>query len=167
MHPIDDLNSKMEQLSLKNHTKNGAYLPPDGKITPPRGYLSTENEITTKENGVAYIVIDHNNMCAGYMDLRGRFPQKSSRGNKYVLVAYHYDAYVIFAEPLKDRTATTLTKTWKISHKKFKLSSNQPDIYVLDNEKSNELIKVFSTKPFFSSASKILPTWASISLTIP
>ena len=30
-----------------------------------------------------------------YMDLTGRFPYFSSRGNEYVLIAYHYDANII------------------------------------------------------------------------
>ena len=36
-----------------------------------------------------------------YMDLIGRFPYCSSRGNEYILVAYHYDANAILGVPLK------------------------------------------------------------------
>ena len=37
----------------------------------------------------------------GCMDLTGRFPYKSSRGNKYILIAYNYDGNTTLAEPLK------------------------------------------------------------------
>ena len=36
-----------------------------------------------------------------YTDQTGRFPVTSSKGNKYVLVCYHYDSNTIHAEPLK------------------------------------------------------------------
>ena len=36
-----------------------------------------------------------------YTDLTGRFPVQSSRGNKYILVAYNFDSYSICVKPLK------------------------------------------------------------------
>ena len=39
-----------------------------------------------------------------YRDQIGRFPVTSSKGNKYILVAYHYDSNTIHAEPLKTRS---------------------------------------------------------------
>ena len=62
-----------------------------------------------KTNAVAYAVIDHDEISAGYTDLKGKFPQRSSRGNEYILVGYHYDANAILAVTIKDRTASTLT----------------------------------------------------------
>ena len=36
-----------------------------------------------------------------YMDLTGRFPYQSSRGNNYVYLSYHYDANAILLQMLK------------------------------------------------------------------
>ena len=36
-----------------------------------------------------------------YTDLTGRFPVQSSRGHKYILVAYNFDSNSIHVKPLK------------------------------------------------------------------
>ena len=38
-----------------------------------------------------------------YMDLIGQFPYKSSRGNEYILIAYHVDANAFLGIPIKNR----------------------------------------------------------------
>ena len=43
-----------------------------------------------------------------YTDQTGRFPVTSTRGNKYILVAYDYNSNIIHAEPLKTRTGPDL-----------------------------------------------------------
>ena len=40
-----------------------------------------------------------------YTDKTGRLPVTSSKGNKYILVDYHYDANKIHAEPLRQDQA--------------------------------------------------------------
>ena len=54
-----------------------------------------------------------------YMDLTGRFPYKSSRGNEYILIAFHYDSNAILGLPLKNRQAKTITNAWKTLQNKF------------------------------------------------
>ena len=44
-----------------------------------------------------------------YTDQTGRFPVTSSKGNKYILAAYHYDSNTIHAEPLKTISGLDLT----------------------------------------------------------
>ena len=44
----------------------------------------------------------------GYTDPTGRFPYKSSRGAKYIYVAYIYDANAILITTMKDRTAPSI-----------------------------------------------------------
>ena len=44
-----------------------------------------------------------------YTDQTGRFPVTSSKGNKYSLVAYHFDSNTIHTEPLKTRSGLDLT----------------------------------------------------------
>ena len=38
-----------------------------------------------------------------YIDLTGRFPRRSSRGNTHVFLMYDYDSNAILIEPLKTR----------------------------------------------------------------
>ena len=39
-----------------------------------------------------------------YTGQTGKFPHKSSKGNQYVMVVYVYEANIILAEPLKNKT---------------------------------------------------------------
>ena len=136
-HPIYILCEKTAALSLNQ--------------IPKPSSLSTQNNEepymnNKKHNSVAYILIDHDEMVAGYMDLTGRFPQRSSRGNNYILVGYHYDADAILAKPIKDRTANVITDAWRSMHESFEQSGQEPTIYILDNEKSKVLTDMFLSK---------------------
>ena len=42
------------------------------------------------------------------MDLTGRLPYKLSRGNEYILIAYHVDSNATLDKPVKNRQANTL-----------------------------------------------------------
>ena len=83
---------------------------------------------------MVYLIIDHDDLCAGYFDLTSRFPQKSSRNNEYIMVGYHHDGNSILATALRDRAAQTITKGWETLYETFVLSGDTPDAYVLDNE---------------------------------
>ena len=74
-----------------------------------------------------------------YMDLTGRFPHCSSRGNNYILVAYHYNNNAILGEPLKNRQAATITQAWKLIHQKLSRAAESPNTWILDNEASQDL----------------------------
>ena len=54
----------------------------------------------------------------GFMDITGGFPYKSSRGNEYIVIAYHFDSNTILRVPLKSRQAKTITTVWKSIHNK-------------------------------------------------
>ena len=95
-----------------------------------------------KTNDVAYMVIDKNELSTAYTDLTGRFPCKSSSGNEYLLVAYHYDANCIIANPLRNRKKDTITEAWTSIHKTFTCAGVSPNTYVMDNEISQEFIDV-------------------------
>ena len=65
-----------------------------------------------KTNDVVYAVINRNEICTAYTDLTGRFPMRSSRGNQYISVEYHYDGNYILGKAIKDRKSGTLTAAW-------------------------------------------------------
>ena len=80
-----------------------------------------------------------NPKTTAYSDLTGRFPYKSSRGNQYILIAYHNDSNAILAEPLSDRRGNTIIKTWQKINDVFVQRDFKPNLYILDNEISGEL----------------------------
>ena len=95
-----------------------------------------------KTNDVAYMVIDKNELSTAYTDLTGRFPCKSSSGNEYLLVAYHYDGNCIIAKPLRNRKKDTITEAWTSIHNSFSCAGVSPNTYVMDNEILQEFIDV-------------------------
>ena len=64
-----------------------------------------------KTHEIVHAIVDFKDSVA-YGDLTGKFPYRSSRGNQYILVTYHYDANHIRGEPLKNREAATITAAY-------------------------------------------------------
>jgi hypothetical protein len=49
-----------------------------------------------------------------YTDQTGRVPVASSKGNKYIMILYDYDSNDIMAQPIKDRTAPELLRSFQV-----------------------------------------------------
>ena len=128
-HPIDELCKQTRELHL-NDKSNDAVI----------NNLATQPEDCEE---VTYMLIDRKNDKIGYIDSTGRFPQRSSSGNEYIFIGYHYAGNTILATALKNRTAQSLVNAWKDMHKTFTKTNNAPKIYVLDNEKSTEILNAF------------------------
>ena len=135
--------------SIKNNIKRLRTSLPDGvsladtlkkDIFDDAFHPPQENNIKT--NDVIYALIDSKSGL-GYMDLTGRFPYQSSRGNNYLMVAYNYDANAILVEALKNRQAASIVDAWTLINKKLNEAGIQPNTYILDNECSSELKKAF------------------------
>ena len=77
------------------------------------------------------------------MGLMGRFPYKLSCGNEYILIAYNYDGNAILAQALKNRDENLIVDAWTLINSRFEASGLQPNMYILDNECSNDLRKSF------------------------
>ena len=103
------------------------------------------NEPNIKSNSVCYAIIDPSETITGCIDLTGRFPKCSSRGNQYILIGYHHDANHIRAIPIKNRKGQTITEAWEDLHHAFTKAGIAPQTYVLDNERSSDLIDSFNT----------------------
>ena len=97
------------------------------------------NSPNNKTNDVIYSLFNTTDQSTAFFDLTGRFPQRSSRGNQYIIIGYHYDANAIIAIPIKNRTSHTITEAWTTLHKKFSKAGVAPNNYVMDNEASAEL----------------------------
>ena len=74
-----------------------------------------------------------------FTDQTGRFPVTSSKGNKYILVAYHYDSNTVYAEPLKTRSGLDLTTAYQKLHSLLTNRGLRPHLNILDNECPNVL----------------------------
>ena len=89
-----------------------------------------QNLPKTKEMGICIRSVKN----TAYSDLTGQFPHISSRGNKYILTIYDYDANEILAGALKTRQAKEIATVWEAKH--LQLIKNGHDIkyYIMDNE---------------------------------
>ena len=99
-----------------------------------------------KTHQLIFPIIESSHAGIGYIDLAGQFSFRSSRGNEYILVAYHYNVNDILAEPLRNRQAETITEVWKKINKRCASAGIQPYTYIMDNEASNRLKKASAKK---------------------
>ena len=76
-----------------------------------------------------------------YSDQTGKFPYLSSKGNRYIMVAYHTDANYIFQEAMKNRTESQMIKTYQIIVERMKNAGLSIKKHILDNEISAEYKK--------------------------
>jgi hypothetical protein len=74
-----------------------------------------------------------------YTDQTGRFPVQSSKGMKYLMVIYDYDSNLIWAAPIKNRTAPSLVDAYEKLHGMLVRAGLKPKLQRLDNEASDAL----------------------------
>ena len=81
------------------------------------------------------------NECSSkiFTDQTGRFPITSSRGYKYIMIAYDYDSNTILAEPIKPRKRLQIKDAYQKMRKLLCSRELTPRTHVLDNECSKVL----------------------------
>ena len=99
------------------------------------------HDMNTPKTHNCFITICHpsQNQKTGFLDLTGRFPYRSSRGNQYILTVYDYDSNAILVKAIKNRQAETITNAWKSIVAKLEKQNIQPTIFIMDNEASEDL----------------------------
>jgi hypothetical protein len=70
---------------------------PSEKQQPP------DKDLGTKTHLVYAVVVDQGEL---YIDLTGKFPVLSSKGNSYVMVCYIYDCNYVKFIPMNSRSAS-------------------------------------------------------------
>ena len=96
--------------------------------------IPTPLENNKRVHETYYAVIATNNTTGKlYADLTGRFPVQSSKGNNYLLVAYHYDSNNILATPLKNCTGPEIGKAHQTLHQQLKDAGLVTSTIWLDN----------------------------------
>ena len=93
--------------------------------------------ITQRTHQVFMKVTEFSNKI--YTDQTGRFPVTSSRGYKYIMIAYEYDSNNILAESLKSRTGLNIKNAYQKIRQLLISRGLTPQIHVLDNECSQIL----------------------------
>ena len=73
-----------------------------------------------------------------YTDDTGRFPVRSRSGNKYTMIAYHFDSNAIISTPFKSRAYKLRILTYGSIMKRLKDHNMLSDLQRLDNEASTE-----------------------------
>ena len=109
-------------------------------------YFPASDTPNKRTNMVVYSLVGNNKSGKAYIDLTGRFPFISKRGNQYILVAYNYDGNYISAEVVKNRESASLEKAWKIINGDFDKAGIAPETYIVDNEASMELKQAMTEK---------------------
>ena len=69
-----------------------------------------------------------------FSDQTGKFPVTSSKGNKYIMIMYSYDANAILAEPMKTRTENEIVRAFKKLNEYLVERGLKPMWHRLDNE---------------------------------
>ena len=101
-------------------------------------------KIQNKTNNIFATIADTKSIITqdkkAFMDLTGRFPHRSSRGNQYIVVVYDYDSNAILCEPIKSRQAKDIFTAFKKCEEKIP-KAVKPALYILDNECAADLKK--------------------------
>ena len=85
-------------------------------------------------------LISHSGQAHG--DQTGKFPHTSSSGSLYIFVLYDNDSNHIFAEPLKNRQASSIVAAYQTVYRRLARAGLKPNLQRLDNECS-EALKAF------------------------
>lgn len=80
-----------------------------------------------------------------YSDSTGPFLVPSSRGNRYLLVVYHYGNNFIFAEPMPSRTAEQILRAYQRVHGQLMSRNMKPQLKIMDN-KASSILKEYLRK---------------------
>ena len=100
---------------------------------------STPSEMTMKSNmnNVRQNTVTIRCMAISgklFSDQTGIPPNKSSRGNQYIMVAYDQDSNAILAQPIKTRSDRELLKAMAAIYMYLKERGLHPKLQVLDHE---------------------------------
>ena len=96
-----------------------------------------------KQKDIMVKVIDTHDELAYkiYTDQTGRFPTKSSRGYQYIMVLSEVDSDAILIEPMRNRTAGEMVKTYQTLIDRLNKCGIYPKHQILDNKISAEYQK--------------------------
>jgi hypothetical protein len=121
------MNQRRHNIRSTSKTPMTAYI----------AYIATTNtNLGTNTHLVYALLVDQGQL---YMDLTGKFPVRSSKGNSYVMVCYVYDCNYFKVVPMKSRSASEWVKAYNHIHQELTSKGFKPKLQTLDNEASAAL----------------------------
>ena len=122
------------------------YLIPSSTTT--KGHLDQEQKHQLPTQRTNEIMCNIVELPTGkiFTDQTGKFPVESSKGNNYLFVLYDFDSNAILAEPIKNRTGSSLVKAFNKLTDLLISKGLKPTFQVLDNEASQELKTAITNK---------------------
>ena len=114
---------------------------------PPFAYedINSPQDVNNKPSGnIMCMIIETNTLISkSYSNQTGCFPVRSSQGNDYIFICYHYDTNSISALPLRNRKKETITAAWKQVIASLKKHRHAPNLHILDINCSYNLRQAF------------------------
>ena len=104
--------------------------------TKTKEIIATSQVAQKKQHKIFVKIIDLKETM--YSDQTRKFPYLSSRGNRYIMVAYHTDANYNFMEPMKNRTEAQMLNAYQAIFERMKEAGLGVRKHILDNEISAE-----------------------------
>jgi hypothetical protein len=74
-----------------------------------------------------------------FSDQTGKFPKRSQRGHKYIMVMVEIDSNAILVEPMKSRKDEEMIRAYDTLLARLQQSGSTPRKHVLDNEVSDNM----------------------------
>jgi hypothetical protein len=124
----------MGHMNQRRHNIRSTSKAPIEKQQPPDADLGTNTHL------VYAVILDQGQL---YIDLTGKFPVRSSKGNSYVMVCYIYDCNYIKVVPMKSRSASEWVKAYDSVHQELTVKCFKPKLQTMDNEASTALKNFF------------------------
>jgi hypothetical protein len=120
------------KVHLRQDRKNVRSTKTTTNEAPPM----TTSDLFTKSNVRTHCAFTKVVSMTGraFSDQTGRFPQTSSRGNKYIMIFYNYDSNAILAEPLKSRSKSKLVRAFTKLHQYLADRGLHTALHILDIE---------------------------------
>ena len=69
-----------------------------------------------------------------YSDKTGKFPYRSSKGMRYIMIVHHTNVNYIISEPMRNRTESQMLQTYDKVIIWMKIVGLETKKHVLDNE---------------------------------
>ena len=96
-----------------------------------------------KINSVYCAIVGLNNVITDFINLTDVLPKFLPRGNEHMLLGCYYDNNYVRGVSIKNRKVHIISKTQKSIHQLLSAACIVPRTYVLDNERSKDLLDSF------------------------
>ena len=112
--------------------------------TQPKKQNETPSKNPTRTHSVFLQATDISGKI--YINQTGRFFITSSRGFKYIIVAYDHDSNTIHAKPMKNHSGPDLLKSYTAIHNLLSKRGLAPKMHYIDNECPTVLQKFMTAR---------------------